>query len=146
MSERLFSVTSHVMSEKIDDEVIVIDLTSGTYYSLRDAATAVWDAMSAGCTTEMACVAVEARYDGDRSEIAAAVSAFLDELVAEGLADASPADSGPVPTAARTLEDNRRPFTAPKLEKFTDMQELILLDPVHEVGAAGWPQPAPELK
>jgi hypothetical protein len=35
--------------------------------------------------------------------------------------------------------DERRPFDEPVLEKFEDMQDLILLDPVFEVDEAGWP-------
>ncbi len=33
-------------------------------------------------------------------------------------------------------------YVAPVLESFTDMQDLILLDPIHEVDAAGWPNTA----
>jgi hypothetical protein len=32
------------------------------------------------------------------------------------------------------------PFVAPVLDKYTDMQELLLLDPIHEVDASGWPK------
>ena len=35
-------------------------------------------------------------------------------------------------------------WQAPLLQKFTDMQALLLLDPIHEVDSAGWPQPKPE--
>jgi hypothetical protein len=27
------------------------------------------------------------------------------------------------------------------LEVFTDMEDLLLLDPIHDVGDAGWPMP-----
>jgi hypothetical protein len=33
----------------------------------------------------------------------------------------------------------REPFAAPALNTFSDMQELLLLDPIHEVDEAGWP-------
>ena len=36
----------------------------------------------------------------------------------------------------------RVPYVPPVLEKFTDMQDLILLDPVHEVSERGWPHAA----
>ena len=36
-----------------------------------------------------------------------------------------------------------RPYEPPQLEKYTDMQDLVLLDPVHEVDATGWPHPKP---
>jgi hypothetical protein len=47
--------------------------------------------------------------------------------------------------AASPDSTNRQPlpepsgFEPPVLEKFTDMQDLILLDPVHEVDERGWP-------
>ena len=31
----------------------------------------------------------------------------------------------------------------PVLEKYTDMQELLLLDPIHDVEEAGWPKAKP---
>ncbi len=39
-------------------------------------------------------------------------------------------------------EPATRDYEEPKLGKHTDMQELLLLDPVHEVGETGWPNPA----
>jgi hypothetical protein len=38
---------------------------------------------------------------------------------------------------------SRRPFDEPLVERFTDMQNLLLLDPIHEVTEEGWPQQAP---
>jgi hypothetical protein len=35
-------------------------------------------------------------------------------------------------------------FTRPVLNKFGDMQDLLLLDPIHEVDEAGWPYSKPE--
>jgi hypothetical protein len=34
-------------------------------------------------------------------------------------------------------------FHAPVLQVYSDMQDLLLLDPIHEVDATGWPMPAP---
>jgi hypothetical protein len=33
----------------------------------------------------------------------------------------------------------RTPFMPPELEVFTDMKDLLLLDPIHAIGEAGWP-------
>jgi hypothetical protein len=30
------------------------------------------------------------------------------------------------------------------LNKYSDMQELLLLDPIHDVDDAGWPKPNPD--
>ena len=34
------------------------------------------------------------------------------------------------------------PFEPPRLERYTDMKDYFLLDPIHEVDSAGWPRPA----
>jgi hypothetical protein len=45
---------------------------------------------------------------------------------------------------ARRLPPGRVPFTPPVLGVYTDMQEFMLVDPVHQVDeAAGWPHVKP---
>ena len=34
-------------------------------------------------------------------------------------------------------------YTEPSLSVFSDMQDLLLLDPIHDVSEAGWPMPKP---
>jgi Coenzyme PQQ synthesis protein D (PqqD) len=145
--KRQFRVNSpRVMHETIEGEVILIDLTTGSYYSLRDAGAEVWHAIEKGADEDGIGDAVERRYEGPRAEIRAAVGSLLDELAAEGLIE--PADEDAVSdarTASTVLPDEkgRTPLETPVLEKHTDMQDLILLDPVHEVDPRGWPHAAP---
>ena len=40
-------------------------------------------------------------------------------------------------------ETEKPSFEAPILHKYTDMQDLLLLDPIHEVDEAGWPVARP---
>ncbi len=35
------------------------------------------------------------------------------------------------------------PYAPPALETYTDMQELLLLDPIHDVDETGWPAARP---
>jgi hypothetical protein len=35
-------------------------------------------------------------------------------------------------------------FQPPTLESYNDMQDLLLLDPIHDVDDMGWPQKAPD--
>jgi hypothetical protein len=68
---------------------------------------------------------------------------LLGELEREGLVRAAPGDSAPEERPSSSDElDVRLPFETPLLEKHTDMQAMILIDPVHQVGALGWPHPA----
>ena len=87
---------------------------------------------------------VRAHYAGDAEHIRAGVDALLAELLAESLL--APAEC--ISAGAPGVDSNERsagelpPFMPPLLEKFTDMADLLLLDPIHEVDAeTGWPQP-----
>jgi hypothetical protein len=58
------------------------------------------------------------------------------EVIAIDLATAvtkSPAANGSV---------EKTPFEPPRLERYNDMNDYFLLDPIHEVDTAGWPRPA----
>jgi hypothetical protein len=144
---RTFRVNSpRVMHETIEGEVILIDLTTGSYYSLRAAGAAVWHAIENGADEDGIRDALELRYEGPSDEIRSAVGSLLDDLAAEGLieqADASDVnDARTASTASPPSANGRTPFEVPVLEKHTDMQDLILLDPVHEVDQQGWPHAA----
>jgi Coenzyme PQQ synthesis protein D (PqqD) len=140
-----FRVNSpNVIHETIEGEVILIDLKTGTYYSLRDAGAAVWQAIQNGAGEDGIAAELRSRYDASEEQIQDAVRRLLAELAREGLVRADEGEAAPAATPSAS--DNgaaRLPFAAPVLEKHTDMQDLILLDPVHEVGAQGWPHPAP---
>jgi len=133
----------NVIHETIEGEVIVIDLRSGTYYSLREAGATVWHALEQGADEEEMLAELERHYDGSPDEMRTATRRLLDELEEEGLVrvEESRGAAG-AGLAAGTNGGPRVPFRAPVLEKHTDMQDLILLDPVHEVGTRGWPHAA----
>jgi hypothetical protein len=132
-----------VMHETIEGEVILINLDTGTYYSLRDAGALVWRGVEQHADEEEIVAGLERTYSGAVAEMRETVTALLDELRQEQLI--SPFDSevtaGP---DFDSLGVGGGPFRPPVLEKHTDMQDLILIDPVHQVDARGWPHRAPE--
>jgi len=138
-----FEVNSpNVIHETIDGEVIVIDLTSGTYYSLRGPGAAVWEAVQAGGGEADAVAAVSRLYDGDADAIGTAVGGLLTRLEEERLVRRTEGVAAAAVPAVGEEPGTRLPFEPPVLEKHTDMQDLILIDPVHEVDARGWPHAA----
>lgn len=142
--------TSQVISETIDGEAVMINLPTGNYYSLNDAGGEVWTLIERTASVEEMVATLASRYDGDPDDIQRSVAELIDRLLREELIVAGGNDDddtgGPGAATASTAapSEGRRPFQAPKLEKFTDMQDLILLDPVHEVDAKGWPHLPPE--
>jgi Coenzyme PQQ synthesis protein D (PqqD) len=132
-----------VIHEAIEGEVIIINLTSGNYYSLKGSGAEIWQLVQGVASDEDIVETLTSRY-GPTPEIEGSVSDFLSHLEREGLtAPAEAADRTSAPDEALRPEQETV-FVTPSLEKFTDMQDLVLLDPVHEVDATGWPQTRPD--
>jgi Coenzyme PQQ synthesis protein D (PqqD) len=131
-----------VINETIDDEAIMINLVSGNYYSLDSVGGEVWDLVEQSRSVDEIVTELGNRYEADEELIRRSVSDLFEEMSREQLVvpdEGAPAVA-PVPSAPPV--NDRLPFQAPKLQKFTDMQDLILLDPVHEVDSRGWPYAA----
>jgi len=129
-----------IVSEMIDGEVIIINLDNGTYYSLTGAGAFTWELLTRGTTLADAAREVALRFDGNAIEDG--LRAFWDELSIEGLIVES--DSVMPPSPPLELSAERAQFVAPHLESFTDMKDLLFLDPIHEVDEkTGWPARPP---
>lgn len=148
---RYYVTNPQVIHETIDGETIIIDLASGTYFSLLGAAPAIWNGLAGGESDQEIIDRLQSSTTAEAAEIEASVQSFLAELVTDQLiaprvdgagapasANAAPAQP-PVPPTGSV---GPVAFVTPKLERFTDMQEIILLDPVHKVDSQGWPQAA----
>lgn len=123
-----------VVSEVIDGEVVAIDLESGRYYSLEGPAARAWEAIQAGQELGgvVATVATEAGITTDEAQ--PDVAAFLAELVAEGLLLSGNGIARAAPGPGRVQL---------ALQRYTDMQDLIVIDPIHDVDETGWPNRRP---
>ena len=134
-----FSVDDReVIHENLEGEAVLVHIGTGRYHSLRGTASEIWELVVAGHSGTAIVESMTARFDGDANTIAAETRRLLREVVEQGLASPAP------PRAISALEApaNRRPFTSPQLETFEDMQDLLLLDPIHETGEEGWPKRA----
>ncbi|HEY7267965.1 MAG TPA: PqqD family protein [Solirubrobacterales bacterium] len=132
----LRAASANVHSKVFDDEVVILDMKSGTYFSLRASGVDVWKLIEGHASATRITEALGERFDAPPEEIATAVDSLLDELAASALIVADPSLDQSSPSPGR---EEKAPFTAPQVERFTDMQELLLLDPIHEVDDAGWP-------
>jgi hypothetical protein len=134
--------TENVVHETVDGEVIVIDLTNGSYYSLSGSGPAVWEMLAGGATAANIAMALGARFEAEPGAIETAVPDLLRRLVASELIIAVEAESVTPPQPPASGNGARKAFAPPVLERYTDMKDYFLLDPIHEVSPAGWPKPA----
>lgn len=138
-----------VIHETIDDEVVMIHFDSGNYYSLDNVGAQIWAFVESGSTVSEIIEAITHRYEGSRAVIENAVNQVISELQQEDLIVPDKTKEpggiqGLEVQAEPGLERERPGFEAPILHKYTDMQDLLLLDPIHEVDEAGWPTIRPD--
>jgi len=131
-----------VTSETFEGEVVIINLKSGSYYSLSGLGAEIWNVIEVGVPMDRIVDGATVAFGGDDTT-RDAILGFLSRLRDEDLIvqEALPAD--PQETEV-SFGGNGAVFTAPVLNKYTDMEQLLLLDPIHEVDEAGWPVTKPE--
>jgi hypothetical protein len=123
---------------------MIVNLEVGHYYSLRDTGAEVWSLIEQGLTRAEIVGILQARYQSDPAEMKRAVASFLEELENEKII--IPRTSAPENTPAPapigdTSAGAVSVFAPPALEKYTDMQELLQVDPIHDVDdEQGWPK------
>jgi hypothetical protein len=129
-----------IVHETIDGEVIAIDLANGSYYSLAGCGPLIWSLLADGVSEGELRDALEARF-GAVETIAGDVSALLGQLRESGLIVETEREAAIVTLPAKAGDGGT--YEAPRFERYTDMKDYFLLDPIHEVDSAGgWPRPA----
>jgi len=144
MSElTIFTVNlSQIAHETIDGEVVIIHLKSGTYYSLQNVGANIWNLLENGANVTEIITQITHQYDGNHSEIENAVNQLISKLQEENLIEAATGEDHIHKSRlkiATEVHAEKPPFQTPVLEKYDDMQDLLLLDPIHEVDETGWP-------
>jgi hypothetical protein len=128
-----------VIAETLGDETIIVNLATGHYFNLQQTAVEVWEGLSRQESVPTIVRNLQARYDAADGEIENAVAQLVSDFQAADLIVPEEGDGAPVEAPTAPTAGERQPFVAPTFATFTDMQDIILLDPVHEVDARGWP-------
>ncbi len=134
--------TPAVVSDIIEGEAVILNLVNGNYYSLEGVGAEVWDWLVQGNSIESVAQELSNRYPLTQEQIEPEVMALIEELEVENLI--TKVDVLKNKNQDFTLQDGAtvepgQAYQTPKLMKYTDLQDLLLLDPIHEVGPDGWP-------
>jgi len=134
-----------IVNETIDGEVVIINFESGNYYSSNTFGCEIWSLIEQQRSIEEIIKIVKNRYTSSELNLSETVQTFLAELEREQLI--VPANREESSSLELQEHPQKRAITSPpQLHKFKDMQELLLLDPIHDVDTAGWPVAKPEDK
>ncbi len=129
--------SSALISEYFDDEVLVANLLEGLYYSLRFTATDVWKALDSGATMHQIESLIHQQYYTEGVDVPASLNNFIQQLQTHQLIVETATAPGAFILPPATP---KKPFVEPDLTVHDDMQDLLALDPIHDVdGEEGWP-------
>ncbi|WP_234734746.1 PqqD family protein [Tellurirhabdus bombi] len=128
-----------IASEHFPDETIIINLPKGNYYSLRGTGQVIWNQLEQGAGTTQILEVLLNQYSTTDEVARPSLTAFLSTLSQEELVKET-AFSPATATSDLSPVSFKGTFVAPALEVYTDMQELLMLDPIHEADPdKGWP-------
>jgi Coenzyme PQQ synthesis protein D (PqqD) len=137
-----------VAYQHVEDEAILIQFDSGCYYSTDKVGAEILSLLQQSVMAITIVRILAERYCADFETIDRMVKPFLEHLCAEdlvvaqagavGVGASEPPSSAPTGSARQRL-----PIEAPVLHKYTDLQDLLLLDPIHDTDEAGWPVAEP---
>lgn len=132
----------NVVHDTIDGETIVLNLLTGNYFSLDGTGALIWDCIRDTGKWDAAIGILSRENPALLEEIRQSVAAFVETLKEENLLISTNMNDLPEisPELEHRLIQAGRSFSKPVLNKYTDMQELLLLDPIHDVNERGWPE------
>ncbi len=125
----------HILAESVDEELLVVNLVSGAYYASVGPGDAAFFLLAAGHTAAETAERLAEHYGVGLDEVGAQLQPFIETIITDGLL---------VPRDARLAVEpfafsHAKPWSPIELARYTDMEELLAADPVHDVDAAGWP-------
>ncbi len=125
----------NIVSNNFDGEIIIADYENGVYYSLIETAADIWLGLRSGRSAGDVAAVMAKLYPASSSEVAEIVLSCVSQLTTAGVirALAAPADVTDWSPAARSE------FLPPQVERFDELKDLLLLDPVHDTAEVGWP-------
>jgi hypothetical protein len=125
-----------VAFENFIDEIVVVNLPIGYYYSLKGSARALFLHIVNGSNREILSKFIVSNFEVTMEDAVSAAEDFITKLDGHNLLVETMNVEDIIPN--EMIE--RTPFDIPIIEIYDDMKELLSLDPIHDVDSIqGWP-------
>jgi hypothetical protein len=80
-----FSIAPDVMAQEVGDEIVILDLRSGTYFGLDPVGARIWRHAEAGKSLDGICEELLAEFDVSGADARRDAAELLEQLVARAL-------------------------------------------------------------
>ena len=123
-----------VVSDIIDGEAIMLHRISGDYFSTDGVGCLIWQWISEGQGRRRILNMLTARFAVGPAEITTAVDSFLADLLTHKLIrEIGESVESEIQASSEPETNPQGGFTQPILHVYSDIRQLALLDPIHEV-------------
>lgn len=138
--------TPYIVHETIDGETIVMNLKNGFYYSFSGIGPAIWEMILAGADMDQIHQITDKTFGSLLPELEEVVNSFVKELksneiVLESQEQAENLSQALIQQMLASELFAPEAAKSPVFHRYTDMQDVLLLDPIHDVDEKGWPEP-----
>ena len=122
-----------VHSQDFGDEIVVINLNTGKYFSLRGGAVQIWTRIGKNSKATLSAIQQKFEQKENDSTILHLIKKWLEEGILE--------ETEAVHNLSTDDLEEKIILQSIEFEVYDDMQALLLLDPIHDVDAkVGWPK------
>ena len=116
-----------VVADIIDGEVVIMNLERGSYYSINQSGASVWRVLISGAPVAKISAAMADHYDVPTAQVELDIGRLVCRLVEEGVIvpikdDAADQTITPAPFSLAS-------YSPPVMEVYSDMKDLLALDP-----------------
>lgn len=120
-----------VVAEAFDGEEVIVHLGTGLYFSLDEVGTPLWALVEVGCTVDSLITNLVDRQSLSTDEAERTARTLLAELVTEDL----------IVVDGTLVAPDHAPVRPIELRRFSDLQDVLLVDPIHDLDldGDGWP-------
>ena len=140
-----YSINSAVaIFDIIDDDIVIIHLKNGNYYNISDTGAFIWKQIAKNTSFGNMLFLLRAKYNVDPATSEIDLQTFLTKLEAEGLVlKQSKNEAAFSEGNSKDVESENIRYVAPAIDVYRDMQDFLLVDPIHEVDEQGLPKYTP---
>lgn len=129
----MYILNTRLAADVFDGEYIIANLDTGLYYSIQGIAVSLINALPFP-DQNMVISELKQHFPEHESEIEVTLSSIMNELLAEEIILSKDFDS----IQSAEPIDLPKNYIAGRFNRYADMQDLLLLDPIHDVDENGW--------
>lgn len=136
--------TPHIVHDTLEGETILINLKNGNYYSFDKTGAVIWEVIDRDGNSGLLAEVISEIFETTIENSSSLIDAFISQLLMENLVVEESQISYSQAAFSKEemtslVKERISGLEPPVLNKYSDMKDALMLDPIHDVDEKGWP-------